>query len=432
MQDTPALRSYRMRDRECVDCPATFTPTGNKQVRCPDCQAVRDALVAREAHVRAMARKKAARAEARLAGPKCSFGDCGAPLRRNNTLGRCQEHRYIGEGMGECAHCGKPIRRDNTTGYCEEHKYATSRAPVRICASREGCDQQLRIDNESGYCVRHFRESSLWQAMKDRRNARMRERTRLRPDLREVCPVEGCENRLRSDNTIGRCTPEHTYLPLDLPECTVSGCDNRMTTANTLGRCTEHRGEYWAAAAPRCAAEGCERTLNADNMIGYCREHRALSPTRKEYNQEYYQTNQVALREYAALYREIYAEEHRENARRWARENPDLRSAARMRRRMRAQKDLTDLDRLMSLARCIEMTGEPCFYCGAPSEEVEHFFPLCKGGTDAWQNILPSCMPCNHGAGGKHDMCGTAFMLWRGDWKPFLPPEPALNRPVAA
>jgi hypothetical protein len=333
--------------------------------------------------------------------------------------------------MGECAHCGKPIRRDNQIGYCEEHKYPTSRAPVRLCASREGCDRQLRIDNTSGYCADHFRESPRMQAIKDRINARLREQTRLRPDTREVCSVKGCENRLRSDNAIGRCTPEHKYLPLNLPKCEVDGCENRLTTTNVLGRCMEHRGQYWAPDALKCRAKGCGKTLHADNSIGYCHKHRLMSPVRQEYNRQYYQDTRAAQIEYSRLYREVHPEKHREAARRWAKENPGLRSAARMRRRMWAQDGLTDLDKLMSLARCLEMTGEPCFYCGAPSEEVEHFFPLCKGGTDAWENILPSCMPCNRGVDGKHSMCGTAFMLWRGNWKPFMPPEPTLNRPAA-
>lgn len=429
MQDIPAPRAYRMHDpRTCSDCPALFMPTGNKQTRCPDCQATESARLAREAHVRALVKRKAGRAEARLAGPRCS--ECDAPLRRNNTIGRCQEHRYIGEFMGACAHCGKPIRRDNKTGYCEEHKYPTSRAPVRLCASREGCDRQLRIDNTCGYCPEHFSESPLMQVYKDRQNARQRELTRLRPDTRPECSQDGCHNRLRSDNMTGRCTAEHRYIPLDLPECTVDGCDNRMTTANTLGRCTEHRGEYWAPDAPKCRAKGCGKTLHADNSTGYCHKHRSLSPSRKAYNREYYQSTQAVQVEYARLYREVYAEEHRENARRWARENPGLRSAARMRRRMRAEEGLTDMERLLSLARCIEMTGDPCFYCGAPSEEVEHYFPLCKGGTDAWQNILPACAACNHGVGGKHSMCGTAFMLGKGTWKPFLPQEPALDLPA--
>jgi hypothetical protein len=429
MQDSPARSPRVFAPRRCADCPALFVPAGSRQTRCPDCRAAESAKLAREAHVRKMAKRKADRARARATALTCSYGDCKVPLRKSNTLGRCQEHRYIGEGMGKCAHCQKPIRRDNQTGYCEEHKYATSRAPVRFCGSREGCERQLRIDNTCGYCPDHIGESSLMQVYKDRKNAKLREQTRMRPDERAECSQDGCRNRLRSDNTIGRCS-EHYYLPAEMPECVVEGCENRLTRLNQGDRCTEHIGKYWAPDARKCAHGGCGRTINADNAIGYCREHRYLSPSRREYNREYYRDTQSLRLEYARLYREVYAEEHRENARRWARENPGLRSAARMRRRMRAGEGLTELDQLLSLARCIEMTGDPCFYCGAPGEEVEHYFPIVKGGTDAWQNILPSCVACNHGVGGKHFMCGTAFMLRKGTWKPFLPQEPVLNRPA--
>jgi hypothetical protein len=253
----------------------------------------------------------------------CSIEGCDTRLRRNNSTGRCQEHRYIGEGMGTCHAdgCTTKLRKDNQDGFCTVHKSPTARAPERTCAAA-GCEKRLRIDNRSGYCVDHANQSPLAAESRERYNAKLREETRRRPDERQRCSVDDCPNRLRSDNTTGRCT-EHYYLPRDMPQCAVSGCENKLTTTNKLGRCTEHRGEYWAADAPRCAADGCKRTLNADNTIGYCREHRALSPTRKEYNREYYQHNQGALREYAALYRQVYTDEHRAASAAWALANPE-------------------------------------------------------------------------------------------------------------
>lgn len=255
--------------------------------------------------------------------PICSIEGCDTRLRRNNTIGRCQEHRYIGEGMGICAveSCTTKLRKDNQGGFCTVHKFPTARAPERICAA-DGCPKNLRVDNRSGYCVDHAKQSAMAQESRDRYSAKLREETRNRPDERQLCSVDGCQNRLRSDNTTGRCV-EHFYLPRDMPQCAVTGCENKLTATNKTGRCIEHRGEYWANDAPRCAAEGCERTLNADNTIGYCREHRALSPTRKEYNREYYQENQVALREYAGLYRQVYSEEHRAASIAWALANPE-------------------------------------------------------------------------------------------------------------
>jgi 5-methylcytosine-specific restriction endonuclease McrA len=45
-----------------------------------------------------------------------------------------------------------------------------------------------------------------------------------------------------------------------------------------------------------------------------------------------------------------------------------------------------------------------CIYCGGPAEELEHVFPRALGGTDDLSNLAPTCAPCNHGIGGKHDL----------------------------
>lgn len=45
-----------------------------------------------------------------------------------------------------------------------------------------------------------------------------------------------------------------------------------------------------------------------------------------------------------------------------------------------------------------------CFFCGdslTNGYDVEHFYPLSKGGPHALFNLVPSCAPCNRGAGGK-------------------------------
>ncbi|KUN16524.1 hypothetical protein AQJ23_44840 [Streptomyces antibioticus] len=45
-----------------------------------------------------------------------------------------------------------------------------------------------------------------------------------------------------------------------------------------------------------------------------------------------------------------------------------------------------------------------CFFCGGSlvdGYEVEHFYALSKYGPHALFNLVPSCIPCNRGAGGK-------------------------------
>ena len=46
-----------------------------------------------------------------------------------------------------------------------------------------------------------------------------------------------------------------------------------------------------------------------------------------------------------------------------------------------------------------------CIYClSAPFEEIEHFVPRSRGGTNDLSNLLPACIKCNRGRNtGKHD-----------------------------
>lgn len=364
----------------------------------------------------------------------CSVPGCGAKLRRNNTIGRCQEHRYIPASRDVlCAAdgCGKPLRKDNSTGYCDAHKYATARAPVRICAA-DGCENKLRADNKSGYCAAHAWQTATTREYREQYYAELREQSEQRRQQRPECSVDGCEKQIRSDNTSGRCAA-HIYIPLDLPVCAVDGCENRLNSRNPVGRCMEHRGLYWAADAPKCAVPGCGKTLRADNQTGVCRQHRSGSEWRKAYNREYYRRNQAALREYARQYREVYGEEHRAYTRAWNAANPEARQAMHARRRqlarhrqlpwqyqaawyrqiiqrrrqLRVSMDATD--RLLSGEYRRAIRHDRCFYCGSPdTDHVDHFFPLAKGGTDHFFNLVRACRKCNLS---KNTMCGTAFLL---------------------
>jgi hypothetical protein len=221
-----------------------------------------------------------------------------------------------------------------------------------------------------------------------------------------------------------------------------------------------------------------------------CRkEHR--KEWRDSYNHDYYQANQSALVEYAAEYRAEHPEEHRaaslrweqanpdrkqvndaayrernrerlriegressrksyarhaarrrasqrayyvqntaqalEACRRWRVANPEFRSAANARRRLRRGKGLTPEDRGISRSYRQAIRNDPCFYCGAPGAETDHFFPLVLGGTDIWFNLVRACVFCNRS---KKASCGTAFMLRTGWWNP--PPLPPLILPAAA
>lgn len=41
------------------------------------------------------------------------------------------------------------------------------------------------------------------------------------------------------------------------------------------------------------------------------------------------------------------------------------------------------------------LRSDPCAYCGAPAETLDHVDPTSKGGLDAWQNMTAACNDCN-------------------------------------
>lgn len=55
--------------------------------------------------------------------------------------------------------------------------------------------------------------------------------------------------------------------------------------------------------------------------------------------------------------------------------------------------------------------GDPCSYCGAPMEHVDHIVPFAAGGPTDWTNLAPSCAGCNHR---KSDRPLLLFLLAEG------------------
>lgn len=190
----------------------------------------------------------------------------------------------------------------------------------------------------------------------------------------------------------------------------------------------EHPEEHRAASL---RWEQANPDRKRDNDAAYRERNRPrLRESNREATAKSYLKHAVKRRAEARRYAAENPEKVREAQRRWHAAHPEFRSAANARRRMKSRAGITREDGRLSLARRREMRNDLCFYCGGSGEEDEHYFPVAKGGTDVWANLLRACRECNRGLNGKHGMCGTAFMLWRGDWKPFMPPEPALNRPA--
>jgi len=73
-------------------------------------------------------------------------------------------------------------------------------------------------------------------------------------------------------------------------------------------------------------------------------------------------------------------------------------SASGARRRMRTLTAMTPLDIKKSKAHRRRIKNNPCYYCGIRIDNmhVEHVYPLVRGGTDHWWNLVMSCQPCNN------------------------------------
>jgi 5-methylcytosine-specific restriction endonuclease McrA len=69
------------------------------------------------------------------------------------------------------------------------------------------------------------------------------------------------------------------------------------------------------------------------------------------------------------------------------------------------------------------LLGDPCSYCGAPSEHIDHIVALSRGGSGDWDNLTAACAACNMS---KSAQSLLAFMLSRATQ------EPVARRPVAA
>jgi 5-methylcytosine-specific restriction endonuclease McrA len=70
------------------------------------------------------------------------------------------------------------------------------------------------------------------------------------------------------------------------------------------------------------------------------------------------------------------------------------------------QRWLKDEARRVAKAKISQVSGEtaeyvaiirkdPCSYCGAPMEHVDHIVPFAAGGPTDWTNLTPACARCN-------------------------------------
>ncbi|MER6601183.1 HNH endonuclease [Streptomyces parvus] len=242
-----------------------------------------------------------------------------------------------------------------------------------------------------------------------------------------TCAAEDCE---RSVVGKGLCSlhwqRQRNGLPMTAPlkvsnlgqACAIEDCDE---PSRKRGWCTKHYERWRQHGDPHvvlsrkvnrpCAVEGCERPYGA---VGMCHFHRrrVLTGTPIEQPLKTAKGGECAADGCSrhAQYRGL-CRLHRQ--RQDYQDDPIPFKAKTARRRYQAARGMTKLDKAISTAYRAAIATDPCAYCGGRTAamQIDHLFPLSKGGTDHWWNLAMACSHCNLT---KHARCGTRFRLLLG------------------
>lgn len=215
--------------------------------------------------------------------------------------------------------------------------------------------------------------------------------------------------------------------------CSIDGCDRQHMAKGLCGTHYMRLRRTGGTADPKpstgrdrgaCAVEGCDGT---DYRRGWCHKHyervkRYGDPLtlRRQRNDDPPETCTVpgcgapyrAKGMCKVHYLQAWHAEHREErnaaGRARFRANPDAYTLRADRRRRRLTDGMDDFDLELSNAYRQAIANDPCRYCGAPADHVDHIFPVALGGTDHWWNLTRACEPCNKR---KAAHCGTWFSL---------------------
>lgn len=131
----------------------------------------------------------------------------------------------------------------------------------------------------------------------------------------------------------------------------------------------------------------------------------------RAYSEAYYEANREEILKKKRQYRDTPQgmASTRAYNQQYFKENREIKHAkdARRKMRIRGTTKMSSEDRVLSTAYRKAIRNDPCFYCGAPGKQDDHWMPLAKGGTDHWWNLVRACAPCNNS---KHARCGDHFI----------------------
>ncbi|MFS4103770.1 HNH endonuclease [Streptomyces sp. PD-S100-1] len=306
-------------------------------------------------------------------------------------------------GVPACAVAGCPKGGKLVRGLCAAHYYrlrvhgdVQAHIPIKEIGQHSectvaGCGRGDTL--RRGLCTKHYQR---WKSHGDPEWEP--------PRQPENCTIEGCG----AQPTVGKglcrkhfkrlhrtgSTADPVKVQRVLGPCAVDGCGKRE---DRRGLCTTHyarwkrHGDTSTVLRPwtpqdglTCSETGCQAAASSQ---GLCRRHWVAA-----YHQKNREARNARMRAHYLANREEY----------YAKTN---------RRRQIVEANMDALDRALSADYRRAIAADACAYCGAASSHVDHVFPVAKGGTDHWWNLVRACEPCNKA---KAAHCGTWFLLLRG------------------
>jgi hypothetical protein len=186
------------------------------------------------------------------------------------------------------------------------------------------------------------------------------------------------------------------------PCCAVAARDYRNRNPQKV---IEYNAKYRADNPEKVAHHSrLFRERNPDYAKAYHAEHRESENLRGRIAYWRDPVKQAVRKKKA---RQENPEKFREKNRRYAQNNVQKLNEKSARRRALKAKAVTYK---VSKKEIWLLYNSPCFYCGKPSQTIEHVMPIARGGTHGIGNLVPSCGPCNYS---KADKTVMEWRIWK-------------------
>lgn len=189
--------------------------------------------------------------------------------------------------------------------------------------------------------------------------------------------------------------------------------EQRQSAVRAILRRREHNRQYMPKYKQEHKAETAEydrrhylnhRAEVAEHHTQYHQEHREAENERMR---QYYLGHRSERTRHMRQYYQEHREETLEHVRQYSQGHPEVRLAARHKRRALLADSNGNFTAEEFRLLC-ETYGNRCLYC---QEELpltpDHMVPISRGGSNSIENIVPSCRSCNQR---KHTMTYDEFV----------------------